>query len=301
MSGFYKGVAAEQETLFTTADKKLMRSTKFPASYDTKVDMKKVNIEVLKPWIATRLNELIGFEDEVVINFVYGMLEEAVEASKTSDSQNESTLDPRKVQLNLTGFLESNATAFTEELWSLIISASQNQYGIPEKFILEKKEEISKLKDRTEASKEESKTVTDHSNRRESRRESTYYDSRERNGKRTSRSTLDRKRFHDASDTERNRYGRSPSPHSRFSEKPRGERYDIRSYSRSHKERYEDRYRPTRRRERHYRTRDDEGFDEFGRSRDGRWRESRTSYREKHRYDRDALSSESDSGTQKHD
>lgn len=108
--------------------------------------MKKVNIEVLKPWIATRLNELIGFEDEVVINFVYGMLEEAVEASKTSDSQNESTLDPRKVQLNLTGFLESNATAFTEELWSLIISASQNQYGIPEKFILEKKEEISKLK-----------------------------------------------------------------------------------------------------------------------------------------------------------
>ncbi|EPY49732.1 splicing coactivator SRRM1 [Schizosaccharomyces cryophilus OY26] len=123
-----------------------MRDTKFPPSFEAKVDMKKVNIEVLKPWIANRLIELIGFEDEVVIDFVYSMLEEAVEASKSTDSHNEVALDPKKVQLNLTGFLESKASEFTEELWMLILSASQNPYGIPEKFIQEKKEELSKLR-----------------------------------------------------------------------------------------------------------------------------------------------------------
>lgn len=37
--------------------------------------MTKVKMDVMRPWIATRVTELLGFEDEVLINFIYGLLE----------------------------------------------------------------------------------------------------------------------------------------------------------------------------------------------------------------------------------
>lgn len=37
--------------------------------------MTKVQMDVIRPWIATRVTELLGFEDEVLINFVYGLLD----------------------------------------------------------------------------------------------------------------------------------------------------------------------------------------------------------------------------------
>ena len=40
--------------------------------------MKKVKLDVIKPWITTRITNLLGFEDEVVIDFAFGLLEEKV-------------------------------------------------------------------------------------------------------------------------------------------------------------------------------------------------------------------------------
>lgn len=40
--------------------------------------MTKVKMDVIKPWIAKRVTELIGFEDEVLINFIYSLLERKV-------------------------------------------------------------------------------------------------------------------------------------------------------------------------------------------------------------------------------
>lgn len=37
--------------------------------------MSKVNRAVMEPWIAKRVTELLGLEDEVLINFIYGLLE----------------------------------------------------------------------------------------------------------------------------------------------------------------------------------------------------------------------------------
>ena len=39
------------------------------------MDMSKVNLEVLRSWIVKKVVELIGTEDEVVVNFVMGLLE----------------------------------------------------------------------------------------------------------------------------------------------------------------------------------------------------------------------------------
>ena len=48
------------------------------------IETSKVQMDVIKPWVATRVTELLGFEDEVLINFIYGMLEEKVGAQYES-------------------------------------------------------------------------------------------------------------------------------------------------------------------------------------------------------------------------
>ena len=50
--------------------KKLMKTTKFPEHFDTKVDMKKVNIDVMLPWITEQVSGYQRFEDEVVIGYI---------------------------------------------------------------------------------------------------------------------------------------------------------------------------------------------------------------------------------------
>lgn len=38
--------------------------------------MHKVKIEVLKPWITQRITELLGMEDDVVVEFVFNQLDD---------------------------------------------------------------------------------------------------------------------------------------------------------------------------------------------------------------------------------
>lgn len=40
--------------------------------------MTKVNLEVIKPWITQRVTEILGFEDDVVVEFIFNQLEEKV-------------------------------------------------------------------------------------------------------------------------------------------------------------------------------------------------------------------------------
>jgi serine/arginine repetitive matrix protein 1 len=38
--------------------------------------MRKVNLQVIRPWVAKTVVELVGFEDEVVIEYAMGLLED---------------------------------------------------------------------------------------------------------------------------------------------------------------------------------------------------------------------------------
>jgi hypothetical protein len=38
--------------------------------------MRKVNLTVIRPWIAKKVVELVGFEDEVVVEYAMGLLED---------------------------------------------------------------------------------------------------------------------------------------------------------------------------------------------------------------------------------
>lgn len=99
------------------------------------MDIKKVNLQILKPWITKRVIELMGFEDEVVIEMTFNMLEDSIDG-----------VDPRVMQINLTGFLEDNAPIFVLELWKLIQSAENSPMGIPPEFLEMEKEAIRKRK-----------------------------------------------------------------------------------------------------------------------------------------------------------
>ncbi len=47
---------------------------------------------MIKPWIEKKLLEILGFEDEFLINYVISLLENKVEE-----------IDPKKIQILLTG------------------------------------------------------------------------------------------------------------------------------------------------------------------------------------------------------
>lgn len=126
----YKGVSAAQDSRFTNKESTLLRKLKFPASFDTKVDTSKVELSVIKPWISQRITSLLGFEDDVVLEYAAGMLAE------------ERFPDPRKVQIQLMGFLEGKTAEFMEELWGLLLSAQESPGGVPRLFVEEKKEEL---------------------------------------------------------------------------------------------------------------------------------------------------------------
>lgn len=46
--------------------------------------MRKVELSVIKPWITKTLIQLLGFEDDVLIEYVFGILED--EENKVSSS-----------------------------------------------------------------------------------------------------------------------------------------------------------------------------------------------------------------------
>ncbi|RPA96167.1 PWI domain-containing protein [Choiromyces venosus 120613-1] len=115
-------------------DAKLLKSTKFPPEYSKKVDMEKVNLEVMKQWISGKVIEILGNEDDVVIDFVYSLLEE------------ERIPDPKKIQIHLTGFLEKDTPAFCKQLWGLLLSAQSSPQGVPMELLEQKKEELRREK-----------------------------------------------------------------------------------------------------------------------------------------------------------
>ncbi|KAL0067473.1 hypothetical protein AAF712_005461 [Marasmius tenuissimus] len=117
---------------------------KFPPEFDKKVDMRKVNLNVIRPWIAKKVVELVGFEDEVVVEYAMGLLED----------KSQSFPDPKKMQINLTGFLTKDTPAFMSALWTLLLEAQSDITGVPRTFVEEKKEELRKARIATETETE---------------------------------------------------------------------------------------------------------------------------------------------------
>eukprot|EP00752_Nemacystus_decipiens_P004054 g3712.t1 len=141
-SNFFRGTTAEQDSRWGDAEKKLLRRTKFSKVLEQKVNMKRVNMDVMQRWIAQRITSLLGFEDDIVVGTCVNYLSE------------EGKLDPKKLQLQLTGFLEKSTGMFMEELWGLLVDAQSSLGGIPSAFLQDKKDEMAQAKEE-ELKKEE--------------------------------------------------------------------------------------------------------------------------------------------------
>ncbi|PYI01020.1 hypothetical protein BO78DRAFT_328637 [Aspergillus sclerotiicarbonarius CBS 121057] len=126
-------------------DAKMLRQTKFPPEFSRKVDMNKVNIEVMKKWIAGKISEILGNEDDVVIELCFNLLE----GSRFPDV--------KSLQIQLTGFLDKDTAKFCKELWSLCLSAQENPQGVPKELLEAKKLELIQEKIEAEKAAEEAR------------------------------------------------------------------------------------------------------------------------------------------------
>lgn len=146
-AGFFRGTSADQDNRFSDKYKKLLKQLKFSDVLNQKVDIKKVNMDVIKPWIQKHITLSLGLDDEVVYEYVINQLEE----SRFPDGKN--------MQINLTGFLDGKrAREFMDKLWQLLVDAQTASDGIPQVLIAEKAEEI-KRREENEAIIQQNKST----------------------------------------------------------------------------------------------------------------------------------------------
>jgi len=101
-----------------------------------KVIFNKINDrESIKLFVERRVEELIGFDDEVLIGIIYNtMFEEKDDERLLTDAQ-----DGVELYKQLLPFLEAeNTDTFMEELWEILTNIDE-ETGIPIKFIEERK------------------------------------------------------------------------------------------------------------------------------------------------------------------
>lgn len=130
-AGFFRGTNADQDNRFSDKTKKLLKQLKFSDALQNKVDISKVKLDVVKPWIQKQITLSLGLDDEVVYDYVFNQLEET------------RFPDGRTMQINLTGFLDGKrAREFMDKLWCLLLDAQSTSDGIPTALVEERKEEI---------------------------------------------------------------------------------------------------------------------------------------------------------------
>lgn len=56
---------------------------RFGECLNKRVDMSKVKLDVLRPWISEKITHYLNIEDDVVVEFVYNQLEEDKVSSNT--------------------------------------------------------------------------------------------------------------------------------------------------------------------------------------------------------------------------
>jgi serine/arginine repetitive matrix protein 1 len=139
--GFYRGSTHEQNTHYKDKQKKLLKTMKFSKSVKNakrrQVDMRKVKLDTVKPWIEAQITDALGFEDDIVIEMVFNQLEA------------DQFPYPKTLQINMTGFLNAKKSRdLVGELWPMLVSACENGTGIPT-VILEKKKRDIEDRDKT--------------------------------------------------------------------------------------------------------------------------------------------------------
>ncbi|KAI7767741.1 hypothetical protein LZL87_001615 [Fusarium oxysporum] len=139
----------------TGVDARLLKSTRFPPEFSQKVDMQKVNLQVMKKWIASKISDILGSEDDVVIELVFNLIE------------GPRYPDIKSLQIQLTGFLDKDTAVFCKDLWKLLLSAQSSPQGVPKELLEAKKLELIQEKIEADRAAETAKQRRDDWDRRD--------------------------------------------------------------------------------------------------------------------------------------
>ncbi|KAF2739309.1 PWI domain-containing protein [Polyplosphaeria fusca] len=105
----------------------MTKASKYPPEFGQKVDRDKVNIDLMKKWIAGKIEAIMEKDDDIVIDMCYNMLD-----VKEPDIAG--------IYDMLEGFLGRAAcTKFCKELWNLMLSAQNSPIGVPKELLEAKK------------------------------------------------------------------------------------------------------------------------------------------------------------------
>ncbi len=130
-----------------SAQNKLLRSTKFPASFSQKVDVSKINASVVTLWVEKEIERILGFEDEIVASMAVNLFFPKIKTDDMNAPVTYGTVDPRTAQLDLAGFLgDDEAANFASQLWDMMLDGQTQPRGIPKILIEQKKAEIAAQK-----------------------------------------------------------------------------------------------------------------------------------------------------------
>ncbi|KAF2969785.1 hypothetical protein GQX73_g3778 [Xylaria multiplex] len=105
---------------------------RFPVEFGQKVDMQRVNLQVLKKWVAGRISEILDFKHNAPIELCFKFFDSRFPDIKSLPSQ-------------LREHLASNAMPFCKELWGLCLSAQCSPHGVPKELLEAKKLELTRL------------------------------------------------------------------------------------------------------------------------------------------------------------
>eukprot|EP01054_Gregarina_sp_Poly1_P004187 Gregarina_sp_Poly_1__4186@NODE_2290_length_2355_cov_154_671766_g1466_i0_p1_GENE_NODE_2290_length_2355_cov_154_671766_g1466_i0NODE_2290_length_2355_cov_154_671766_g1466_i0_p1_ORF_typecomplete_len600_score98_35PWI/PF01480_17/3_2e20_NODE_2290_length_2355_cov_154_671766_g1466_i03112110 len=157
--GFYRGTTHEQTPFFENKEAKMIEEYEWPRYFKKGVDFNRVSLDVIKYWISKQVTAILGFEDDIVIDFVLQQLlqqpdpedEATLEVRGEQEEGDEKKcrcVDPRKLTFSLTGFMKEQAFQFVSDLWRLLLSAQDNPEGIPKEFAeAQEQERQQKLKE----------------------------------------------------------------------------------------------------------------------------------------------------------
>ncbi|GAB66223.1 splicing factor, partial [Plasmodium cynomolgi strain B] len=146
--GFYKGTNTEQTPYFGDKEKKLIEKMTWPEIYNQKIDLTKINLDVVGKWIHKRLIEILGFEDDILYEYCVSQLRLDQEGI---DDESENFLNSKRLKINLTGFIgNKKSEVFLQELLELLISNEQNEMQIVESEMEAKRIEIEQVRKENE-------------------------------------------------------------------------------------------------------------------------------------------------------
>ena len=105
-------------------DKKLLKKLRFSPILDRKIDLALIDLksESMEGFVSAEIERILGFDDDIVSSLVMNML------NGVSDYGVKSKLDPRKLQVTLTPFLQAHpASKFVETLWRRLLKEQESK------------------------------------------------------------------------------------------------------------------------------------------------------------------------------